>query len=216
MRFHMRGWALLIAIALVVTFASTALAIEAFQERFEWGDLSKPTTIQGRVIVVDPYDKAVWISAAVFGGNAESGLWWQRLHPGKTVKFYAKDDAVWKKLKGLGRTGEGPTAAKSIPASSKASMVEIVATEPQQNYRVIHSVKSIRDVAGKPGATVSIGALHADSSCADETAEKCMRAKTKLAGAPKAVPRQRYDVMLPGGQPVGGMIPWTMPYNLGE
>ena len=78
------------AAALVVSFASTALAIEAFQERFEWGDLSKPTTLQGRVIILDPYDEAVWLNIAVFGGNAESGLWWQRVHPGKNLKFYPR------------------------------------------------------------------------------------------------------------------------------
>ncbi len=49
--------------------ASSAMAIEAFQERFEWGDLSKRTTLQGRVAVVYPDDKAVWINVA--------GVWWE-------------------------------------------------------------------------------------------------------------------------------------------
>ena len=62
----MKGWALVGALALVGTMATSALAIEAFQERFEWGDLSKPTTLRGRVAVADPYDKAVWINVAVF------------------------------------------------------------------------------------------------------------------------------------------------------
>ena len=73
MKFHTKGWPVMAAVALVVSAASTALAIESFQERFEWGDMSKPTTLQGRVIVLDPYDEAVWINVAVFGGNAESG-----------------------------------------------------------------------------------------------------------------------------------------------
>ena len=73
-----KGLALVGAVALVGAMASSAMAIEAFQERFEWGDLSKPTTLQGRVAVVDPYDKAVWINVAVFGGNAESGYYWQK------------------------------------------------------------------------------------------------------------------------------------------
>ncbi len=47
MKFHMKGWALAAAVALVVSIASTAMAIESFQERFEWGDMSKPTTLQG-------------------------------------------------------------------------------------------------------------------------------------------------------------------------
>ncbi len=54
MKFHMKGGALAAAVALVVSIASTAMAIESFQERFEWGDMSKPTTLQGRVIVLDP------------------------------------------------------------------------------------------------------------------------------------------------------------------
>ena len=47
MKFHTKGWAVMAAVALVVSAASTALAIESFQERFEWGDMSKPTTIAG-------------------------------------------------------------------------------------------------------------------------------------------------------------------------
>ena len=111
MKFHMKGWALAAAVALVVSIASTAMAIESFQERFEWGDMSKPTTLQGRVIVLDPYDEAVWINIAVFGGNAESGLFWQKIHPGKNLKFYA-DKGAWEELKKMGRPHAGPAAAK--------------------------------------------------------------------------------------------------------
>ena len=39
MKLQKQGWTFMAAVALVVGFASTALAIEAFQERFEWGDL---------------------------------------------------------------------------------------------------------------------------------------------------------------------------------
>ncbi len=211
MKLHKQGWAVFGAVALVVGFTSTAMAIESFQERFEWGDLSKPTTIEARVIVVDPYDKAVWLNTAIFGGNSESGLWWQTMHPGKNLKFYAKNDKVWKQLKSMARSGVGPAAAKRVPAASNATIVEIVATEPQQNYRVIHSVKKIARIAGKPGATISIAALRA--GCKDETTAKCYKAKQKVATAPKAVPRMTYDVMLPGGKPIGGMIPWSATYN---
>jgi len=211
MRLKKEGWAFLAAMAMVVGFSSTALAIEAFQERFEWGDMSKPTTIEGRVIVVDPYDKAVWINTAIFGGNAESGLWWQAHHPGKNLKFYAKDDKVWGQLKSLARSGVGPAAAKNVPPSSNNTLVQIVATEPEQNHRVIHSVKKLASIDGKPGATASIMALHA--GCKDETSAKCYKVKQKVATAPKAVPRMTYDVMLPGGKPIGGMIPWSGTYN---
>ena len=90
MMLHKQGAAVLAAVALVAGLVSTASAIESFQERFEWGDMSKPTTIQGRVIILDPYDEAVWINTAVFGGNAESGLYWQKVHPGKTLKLAYK------------------------------------------------------------------------------------------------------------------------------
>lgn len=211
MRTHFKALVVLAAVAFVMGLVSTAFAIEAFQERFEWGDMSKPTKIQGRVIVVDPYDKAVWLNVAVYGGNAESGLWWQRMHPGKNLKFYAKDNNVWKQLSGMARSGVGPAAAKSVPASSEATMVEVVATEPEQNYRVVHSVKTIPDVAGSPDKPVSIGALQA--GCSAKASDETCAAKQKLAAAPKATPRMQYDVMLPGGKPIGGFIPSSGAYN---
>ena len=115
MKFHMKGWALAAAVALVVSIASTAMAIESFQERFEWGDMSKPTTLQGRVIVLDPYDEAVWINIAVFGGNAESGLFWQKVHPGKNLKFYA-DKGAWEELE-----KDGPSACRTGSGQGSAS-----------------------------------------------------------------------------------------------
>ena len=111
------------AAALVISAASTALAIESFQERFEWGDLSKPTTLQGRVIVLDHYDEAVWINVSVFGGAAESGFFWQKIHPGKTLKFYA-DKGAWEELKKMGRPHAGPAAAKEVPPSSTTDLIE--------------------------------------------------------------------------------------------
>ena len=113
MKFHAKGWAVMAAVALVASAASTALAIESFQERFEWGDMSKPTTLQGRVIVLDPYDEAVWINVSVFGGSAESGYFWQKMQPGKNLKFYA-DKGAWEELKKMGRPHAGPAAAKEV------------------------------------------------------------------------------------------------------
>ena len=49
MKIGKSGLAVLTALIVVGCMASSALAIEAFQERFEWGDLSKPTTVHGRV-----------------------------------------------------------------------------------------------------------------------------------------------------------------------
>src|SRR5580765_8357589 len=158
MTFHTIGWAVTAAVALMVSVASTALAIESFQERFEWGDMSKPTTMQGRVIVLDPYDEAVWISVAIFGGNAESGLYWQKIQPGKTVKFYA-DKGAWEELKKMGRVHAGPAAAKEVPPGSTTDLIEFVASETEQNHRVISSVKKLPEVSGATGKTVSISAL---------------------------------------------------------
>ena len=216
MKLHTKGWAVLAAVALVGSMASTALAIEAFQERFEWGDLSKPTTLQGRVIVMDPYDEAVWINVAVFGGNAESGLWWQKVHPGKNLKFYA-DKGAWAELQKMARPHAGPAAAKEVPPSSTTDLIEFVATEPEQNHRVISSVKKIAEIAGAPGKTRSISGLRL-KECAgkDDFESGCAAAiRDQLASAPKGKDKlpQHYDVLIPGGQAVGGIIPHSATYN---
>ena len=85
--------------------------------------MSKPTTLQGRVIVLDPYDEAVWINIAVFGGNAESGLYWQKVHPGKNVKFYA-DKGAWEELKKMGRVhgGNNKITETNRPTPNPAKM----------------------------------------------------------------------------------------------
>lgn len=213
MTLQKQAGALVAAVALVVSAASTALAIESFQERFEWGDMSKPTTIQGRVIVLDPYDEAVWINVSIYGGNAESGLWWQKSHPGKTLKFYA-DKSAWEQLKKMGRVHAGPAAAKEVPPGSTTDLIEFVATETEQNHRVISSVKKLSEVSGAPGKTVSIMALTL-KECAgkNEFDAGCATAKAKL-NVGNAEPGMQYDVMIPGGKTVGGLIPWTAKYNL--
>ena len=215
MTLQKQAGALVAAVALVVSAASTALAIESFQERFEWGDMSKPTTIQGRVIVLDPYDEAVWINVSIYGGNAESGLWWQKSHPGKTLKFYA-DKSAWEQLKKMGRVHAGPAAAKEVPPGSTTDLIEFVATETEQNHRVISSVKKLSEVSGAPGKTVSITALTL-KECAgkNEFDAGCATAKAKL-NVGNAEPGMQYDVMIPGGKTVGGLIPWTAKYNLAQ
>lgn len=218
MKLQKQGAAVLAAVALVAGMASTALAIEAFQERFEWGDMSKPTTIQGRVIVLDPYDEAVWINVAVFGGNAESGLWWQKIHPGKNLKFYA-DKGAWEELKKMTRPHAGPAAAKEVPPSSEGTLIEFTATETEQNHRVISSVKKLPEVAGAPGKPLSISALRLkDCAGKNEMDSACAAAKQGLNTSPKGGDnvRMQYDVMIPGGKTVGGLIPWTASYNQGK
>lgn len=215
MKLQKQGGAVMAAVALVVGMASSALAIEAFQERFEWGDMSKPTTITGRVIVLDHYDEAVWINVAVFGGNAESGLWWQKVHPGKTLKFYA-DKGAWEELKKMGRPHAGPAAAKEVPPGSTTDLIEFTATETEQNHRVISSVKKLAENAGAPGKTMSISSLRLkDCAGKNEADAGCSAAKQGLNVAPKGEPTQQYDVMAPGGHTFGGLIPWTAKYNQG-
>jgi len=218
MKLQKQGGAVMAAVALVVGMASSALAIEAFQERFEWGDMSKPTTIQGRVIVLDHYDEAVWINVAVFGGNAESGLWWQKVHPGKTLKFYA-DKGAWEELKKMGRPHAGPAAAKEVPPGSTTDLIEFVATETEQNHRVISSVKKLPEVAGAPGKTLSISALRLKECQGKSQADAgCAAAVQQLNTSPKspdgANVLMQYDVMIPGGQTYSGLIPWEAKYNL--
>ena len=213
MRLHGKGWAFAAAVALVVGVTSTALAIEAFQERFEWGDMSKPTTLQVRVIILDPYDEAVWLNIAVFGGNAESGYFWQKIHPGKNLKFYAANKEVWEQLKSMARAHAGPAAAKEVPPASATTLIEFVAQEVEQNRRVISSVKKLPEIAGDPAKPRGIRSLK-EAACQgkDEFDKACYEAKKQLnvAGKGRDATVMQYDVMLPGGKTfISGVTPWS-------
>jgi hypothetical protein len=193
----MKGWAFVGAMALVGTMASSAMAIEAFQERFEWGDLSKPTTLRARVAVADPYDKAVWVNVAVFGGNAESGYYWQKYFPGKNIKAYAADDKVLATLVAAGKASHSQ-AVMGETKPSNYGMVEIVMQEKEQNKRVILSAKTVPDVAGTPAKPRSIHSLRTttpDQAIAQESWPKNRR--------------MPYDVMIPGGPAIAGVIPYS-------
>src|SRR5688572_30079434 len=208
-----KGWAFVAAMALVAGMATTALAIEAFQERFEWGDMSKPTTLQGRVIILDPYDEAVWLNIAVFGGNAESGYFWQKIHPGKNLKFYAGNKEIWDQLKSMARPHAGPAAAKEVPPASATTLIEFVAQEVEQNRRVISSVKKLPEIAGDPARPRGIRTLK-EAACQgkDEFDKACYEAKKQLNISPKGrdTVSMQYDVMLPGGKTlISGITPWS-------
>ena len=193
----MKGWALVGAMALVGTMASSAIAIEAFQERFEWGDLSKPTTLRGRVAVTDPYDNAVWINIAVFGGNAESGYYWQKYFPGKNVKMYPADDKIMATLKAAGKDSQSQ-AVMTGTKPSKYGLVEIVVQEKEQNKRIILSAKSVADVAGTPAKPRSIHALRT-TPVAQAIADENWPQNRKML----------YDVLIPGGPAISGVIPYS-------
>ncbi len=195
MKVRTTGLAVLAAIALVSGMASSAFAIEAFQERFEWGDLSKPTKLHARVAVVDPYEKAAWINVAVFGGNAESGFYWQKYFPGKNLKVYPANDAVWQKLKSLGKDSQSQ-AVMSGTQASKYTIVELTVQETEQNHRVVTSIKEIPEVAGSPDKPRSIASLRAINEVQSIDNNSWQQNRKML-----------YDVMLPGGKPIVGVIP---------
>lgn len=193
----MKGWALVGAMALVGSMASSAMAIEAFQERFEWGDLSKPTTLRARVAVNDPYDKAVWVNVAVFGGNAESGYYWQKYFPGKNVKMYPANDEVMAVLQAAGKTSQSQ-AVMTGTKPSNYGLVEIVVQEKEQNHRVILSAKSVADVAGTPSKPRSIQSLRT-TAVANSIANESWPQNRKM----------QYDVLIPGGPAISGVIPYS-------
>ena len=195
MKVRKTGLVVLAAMALVVGLATSALAIEAFQERYEWGDMSKPTTLHGRVAVTDPYDKAAWINVAVFGGNAESGYYWQKYFPGKNLKVYAANAGVWEKLKSLGKDSHSQAVMGNTQAS-KYTMVEFVIQETKQNHRVVSSVKTIKDIAGTPANPRSIHSLRSMTQAQSIAANSWPKNR-----------KMRYDVMIPGGPPIAGFIP---------
>jgi len=193
----MKGWALVGAVALVGTMASSAMAIEAFQERFEWGDLSKPTTLRARVAVNDPYDKAVWVNVAVFGGNAESGYYWQKYFPGKNIKMYAADDATMATLVAAGKDSQSQ-AVMTDTKPSNYGLVEIVVQEKEQNKRVILSAKPVEDVAGTPDKPRSIHSLRTTPV-----------SKAIADGSWPQNRKMQYDVLIPGGPAISGVIPYS-------
>ena len=195
MKVRKTRWAVLAAVALVGGMASSALGIEAFQERFEWGDLSKPTTLQGRVAVVDPYDKAAWINVAVFGGNAESGYYWQKYFPGKNLKVYPGSDAVWGQLKSLGKDSISQTVMTGTKPS-KYTLVEFVVQEVEQNHRVVTSIKPVAEVAGTPAKPRSIHSLRKITQV-QAIADESWANNRKMT----------YDVMIPGKHGIAGFIP---------
>jgi len=197
MKISQSGLAVLTALMLVGCMASSALAIEAFQERFEWGDLAKPTTIRARVAVVDPYEKAAWINAAVFGGNAESGYYWQKYFPGKNLKVYPANDKVWKALESLGKASHSQ-AVMSGTKPSHYTLVELVVQETEQNHRVVSSVKKLKEVAGTPDKPRSIHSLRAISVV--DSMDNNHWAQNK---------KMQYDVIVPGVGPISGVIPYS-------
>ena len=107
-------------------------------------------------------------------------------------------------------------AAKEVPPASATTLVEFTAQETEQNHRVITAVKKLDENSGSIGHTKSISSLRLKDCVGKSEEDKaCAAAKQGLNTTPKgegSLPVQ-YDVLLPGGKPIGGLIPWTAQYN---
>ncbi len=192
-----RGWGIIGATVIAGIMGSSAMGIEAFHERFDWGrgDLSKPTTLRGRVAVIDPYDKAVWVNISEYGGSAESGYYWQKSYAAKSLKVYAANDEIFKILIMAGK-GSHNQAAMSETEASHYGLVEIVIQEKENNKRVVQSIKLIDDIAGSPAHPRSLGSL-GPVPIEDVIFEKS-RPKERY---------MKYDFMTPDGQTIKGFTP---------
>ena len=81
----------------------------------------------------------------------------------------------------MGRPHAGPAAAKEVPPSSTTDLIEFTVTEPEQNHRVISSVKKLPEVAGSMGKTLSISALRLKECAGKSEGEAgCAAAKQEL------------------------------------
>src|SRR5712692_4872425 len=133
------------ALLLVGAVAGAALALEAFFERFE-GGFSQPRTILARVIVVDPYEDAVWVNWVWKGvrNSGEIDQFWAMMLPGRNMRVFAsgKDLEV---LKSKARPKPGPAAAEQVPPTTKGDVVEMTVHEIEQNKRVASNVKDVDD-----------------------------------------------------------------------
>ena len=86
---------------------------------------------------------------------------------------------------------------------------------------MISSVKKLQEVAGAQGKPRSISSLRL-KECEGKsqlTDAGCAAGVQNLNTSPKspdgASVGMQYDVMIPGGKTVGGLIPWTAKYNEG-
>jgi hypothetical protein len=87
----MKAYFKLLAISgavLLTSAAGIALAIEAFSERFE-EDFSTPKTVLARVIIVDPYEDAVWVNWTWKGvrNSGEIDQFWGKMRPARTSRL---------------------------------------------------------------------------------------------------------------------------------
>jgi hypothetical protein len=189
------------ALLFVGAVAGTALAIEAFSERFE-EDFSQPRTILARVIVMDPYEDAVWINWTWKGvqNSGEIDQFWWRMLPGKNMRVFASGGDL-AALKSKARSGPGPAAATSVPPTSATDIVEMTVHEIEQNKRVASNVKDSDDKAWfgfNPGGTMQPVVMKAHPGRPTQE-DKCGVVKGK-----PGVPTDVFGADLPGGSTMYG------------
>jgi len=144
----MKAYSKLLAVSAAVMLtgaAGVALAIEAFSERFE-EDFSSPKTILARVIIVDPYEDAVWVNWTWKGvrNSGEIDQFWGKMLPGKNMRVFASGKDL-EFLKSKARPAPGPAAAEKVAPGTNADVVEMVVQEVEQNKRVATAVKDVDD-----------------------------------------------------------------------
>ncbi len=185
------------ALLLLGGVASSALAIEAFSERFE-EDFSSPKTVLARVIIVDPYEDAVWVNWTWKGvmNSGEIDQFWGKMLPGKNMRVFASG-ADLAALKAKARSAPGPAAAEKVAPGTNADVVEMTVSEVEQNKRVASNVKDVDDKiwAGlNPGGFKQGPVVMAPNPGRPTQEAKCGVVKGK-PGVPTAV----FGEDLPGG-----------------
>jgi len=188
------------ALLFVSAIAGTALAIEAFSERFE-EDFSQPRTILARIIVVDPYEDAVWVNWVWKGvrNSGEINQFWAMMLPGRNMRVFASGKDL-EMLKSKARSGPGPAAAASVAPTTKGDVVEMTVQEVEQNKRVATKIKDVDDklwtgvvAGGSPSTFPGQQTMKAEPSF-PQMVSKC----ATLPGTP-GVPTELLGEDLPGG-----------------
>ena len=188
------------ALLFVGALAGTALAIEAFSERFE-EDFSQPRTILARVIVVDPYEDAVWVNWVWKGvrNSGEIDQFWAMMLPGKNMRVFASGKDL-EALKSKARPKPGPAAAEQVPPTTKGDVVEMTVQEVEQNRRVASNVKDVDDKLWKGVVAGGSNAVFpGQPKMAAQPGFPTMESKCGTIAGLQGVPTDVLGAQLPGG-----------------
>jgi hypothetical protein len=196
MKAYSKILAVVAALLLVGVAAGSALAIEAFTERFE-EDFSQPRTVLARVIIVDPYEDAVWINWTWKGvqNSGEIDQYWWMMLPGKSMRVFASG-ADLAALKSKARSAPGPAAATSVAPTTKGDVVEMTVHEVEQNKRVASNVKDADD---KAWVGFNPGGLLQPVKMAPHPGRPTQEAKCGVVKDKPGVPTDVLGADLPGG-----------------